>query len=56
MMGTIATMLRKNAPMRVIFDRLLRMYSAVGAPGRHPRMVPPFFFRLFDTSIGLKEI
>ena len=45
---------RYSAPNMVILLTTLMIKSAVGLPGRKPGMKPPFFFRLFATSTGLK--
>ena len=52
-MGTTAMMPSYIAPNRVILFRTFWMNSLVGLPGRKPGMYPPFFFRLFATSMGL---
>ena len=54
--GSPATMQRKNAPINVILPSILLIYFAVGSPGRTPGIIPPFFLRLFETSVGSNEI
>ena len=51
--GTMAMMPRYSAPKSVILLSTFWMNSLVGLPGRKPGIYPPFFFRLFATSIGL---
>ena len=51
--GAIATIDRYSAPNSVILLMTYWMKSDVGLPGRKPGMKPPFFFRLFATSMGL---
>ena len=45
-----------QAPNMVILLSTFWMNSLVGLPARKPGMNPPFFFRLFATSIGLNWI
>lgn len=54
--GKTAITPRKNAPISVTLLSTFLIYMAVGIPGLYPSIVPPFFWRLFATSIGLNEI